>query len=196
MTTRGCCNTTPPLRVLFSAATLHDGRYFNNFFLLKRFEVVLFSLKFAYLSTNAFWTAAFWKHQFWDMVLKSSCVIPLCNVTLHYLDTFQATWVYSWNFKLGDNSLRVTTLKAKEMTRIRSSSDALDFARVCELNGLQDLSHWASKQYLSTPFGRHSSPVDLKTIVGERSRLVNSTRNVLRNWNTLAFISQIIKCYQ
>lgn len=86
--------------------------------------------------------------------------------------------------------------RKNKQTRIRSSSDALDFARVCELNRLQDLSHWASKQYLSTPFGRHSSTVDLETVIEEKRKLVKSTRNVLTHSKMIAFISHIIKCSQ
>lgn len=73
---------------------------------------------------------------------------------------------------------KTISLKEENQERIRSSSDTLDFARICELNRLQDLFHWASKQYLSTAFGRHSSPVDLETAIEEKISLVKSTKNV------------------
>lgn len=113
--------------------------------------------------------------------LKFSHMTPLCNVCLFTQIHAQKRGCTSANSKLEDFFKR-SKLKVEKQTdkqkRIRSSSDALDFSRVCELNRLQDLSHRASKQYLSTPFGRHSSSVDLEQIMEEKSRLVNSTKNV------------------
>lgn len=75
---------------------LCNGKYFNFFLLLKRFEIVLFSLKYIYLSIDAFWTAAFWTQQFWDTWNLVVWSMILCSVTLSSGYTVSNTGVFLW----------------------------------------------------------------------------------------------------